>query len=67
MGREVAEETEAESSPATRHVNFAHSWLDELVGRKLGNPKSFGRSSVTLVWKAGEIDLVEVQDTVTHK
>lgn len=60
-------EKESEKDATRRRAAFARSVLDELLGRKVGNPTVYCRFGVIIEMKAGEIVTVEVQDVGTYR
>lgn len=58
---------ESPRDASERRLNAAIEAIQAAFRQKHGNAKSHGEFSVTLHWKAGEVDLVTVQDMATYK
>lgn len=63
----AADGNESQFEATTRREEFALEAIRKIVRQKAGNKDSHGKSSVTLHWRAGVLELVTVGDEANYK
>ena len=62
-----ADGQENQSEATSRREEFAIEAIRKIVRQKAGNQQSHGKSTVTLHWRAGVLELVTVGDEANYK
>jgi hypothetical protein len=58
---------ESPSGKTARLIDFARQILEASIKSKRGNKKAWGKFSVTLEWRGGELIEVNPQDSPTYR
>ncbi len=61
----MAAENETADEKSRRLLKTALGVISEMYDRKIGDIKVFGESSVTIVWRAGQIAEIKPRDEPT--